>query len=144
GHLHPRRLLKYGVYGVLALALAHTFLAYFVGVEQLALWVRRSPYDHPASFLVMAGTTALIFFDFAFFREQTCMVACPYGRWQSALLDKQSLIVAYDRNRGEPRAKGKVRPTGAGDCIDCAACVTTCPTGIDIREGLQMECIHCT
>jgi cytochrome c oxidase accessory protein FixG len=144
GQLNPRRLAKYAIYFGLALILAHTFLAYFVGVEQLAIWVRRSPVQHPTSFAIMALTTSAIMFDFSFFREQTCLVACPYGRWQSALLDKQSLIVAYDRNRGEPRAKGKVRPTGAGDCVDCNACVTTCPTGIDIRDGLQMECIHCT
>lgn len=143
-HFHPRRLLKYAVYLALALFLAHTFLAYFVGTEQLAVWVRRSPAQHPTSFLVMLATTALIFFDFAYFREQTCLVACPYGRWQSVLLDRQSLIVAYDRRRGEPRLRGKVRPQGAGDCIDCGACVLTCPTGIDIRDGLQMECIHCT
>jgi cytochrome c oxidase accessory protein FixG len=144
GQLNPRRLAKYAIYLGLALILAHTFLAYFVGVDQLAIWVRRSPVQHPTSFAIMALTTSAIMFDFSFFREQTCLVACPYGRWQSALLDKQSLIVAYDRNRGEPRAKGKVRPSGAGDCIDCGACVTTCPTGIDIRDGLQMECIHCT
>lgn len=143
GTMHPRRLLKLAVYGLLALFLAHTFLAYFVGIEQLAVWVRRSPLEHPTSFLVMAGTSALIFFDFGFFREQTCLVACPYGRWQSVLLDRQSLIVGYDPNRGEPRGKGKARE-GLGDCIDCKACVVTCPTGIDIRDGLQMECIHCT
>ena len=143
-HFHPRRLLKHAIYLGLALFLAHTFLAYFVGVEQLAAWVRRSPFEHPTSFLVMAGTTALIFFDFAYFREQTCMVACPYGRWQSVLLDRESLIVAYDAGRGEPRARGARQPDGAGDCIDCGACVQTCPTGIDIRDGLQMECIHCT
>lgn len=144
GQWSPRRLAKYAIYFVLALVLAHTFLAYFVGVGQLAVWVRRSPVQHPTSFALMALTTSAIMFDFSFFREQTCLVACPYGRWQSALLDRQSLIVAYDSNRGEPRAKGKVRPAGAGDCIDCGACVTTCPTGIDIRDGLQMECIHCT
>lgn len=143
-HFHPRRLLKYAIYLVLSLVLAHTFLAYFVGIEQLAVWVRRSPFDHPTSFLVMAGTASLIFFDFTYFREQTCIVACPYGRWQSVLLDRQSMIVAYDVERGEPRARGKVQAEGAGDCIDCGACVQTCPTGIDIRDGLQMECIHCT
>lgn len=143
--LSGRRLLKYAVYLVLALFLAHTFLAYFVGVEQLAQWVRRSPVEHPTSFLVMAGTTALVFFDFTWFREQTCLVACPYGRLQSVLLDRQSLIVGYDTRRGEPRGKHiKDRAAGAGDCIDCQACVLTCPTGIDIRDGLQMECIHCT
>ncbi len=143
--LKPRRLVKYAVFLVLALFLAHTFLAYFVGVEQLAHWVRSSPAEHPTAFLLMAGTTAAIMFDFTYFREQTCLVACPYGRLQSVLLDRQSLIVGYDVKRGEPRAKGtKARAAAKGDCIDCGACVMTCPTGIDIRDGLQMECIHCT
>lgn len=143
-HFHPRRLLKYAIYGVLALFLAHTFLAYFVGTEALAQWVQRSPAEHPTSFVVMAGTALAVFANFTYFREQTCLVACPYGRMQSVLLDRQSMVVAYDYTRGEPRMKGKVRPEGAGDCIDCSACVLTCPTGIDIRDGLQMECIHCT
>jgi cytochrome c oxidase accessory protein FixG len=142
--LKPRRLLKHAVFLVLALFLAHTFLAYFVGIDQLLVWVRLSPFEHPTAFFVMAGTTAAILFDFAYFREQTCLVACPYGRLQSVLLDRQSLIVGYDLRRGEPRAKGAARPLAAGDCIDCRACVLTCPTGIDIRDGLQMECIHCT
>jgi cytochrome c oxidase accessory protein FixG len=144
GQLHPRRLAKYAVYLVLSLFLAHTFLAYFVGIDRLVVWVRSSPVEHPTSFLVMAVTTAAIMADFTWFREQTCVVACPYGRWQSVLLDRQSLIVAYDSRRGEPRGHGKERAAGAGDCIDCGACVITCPTGIDIRDGLQMECIHCT
>jgi cytochrome c oxidase accessory protein FixG len=86
-------------------------------------------------------------FDFAYFREQTCIVACPYGRLQTVLLDNQSLIVGYDAARGEPRAKPKkklpVIGEARGDCVDCGACVATCPTGIDIRQGLQMECIGC-
>jgi cytochrome c oxidase accessory protein FixG len=147
---HPRRLAKHAVFLGLGLFLAHTFLAYFVGVGELAHWVRRSPAEHPIAFLVMAGTTALMLLDFGWFREQVCMVACPYGRFQSVLLDRRSLIVGYDRRRGEPR--GKLRhgsqtsdgAAGAGDCIDCGACVACCPTGIDIRDGLQMECIHCT
>ena len=144
-HFNPRRLLKFAVYAVIALVLGHTFLAYFVGVDVLKVWVVRSPAEHPSSFAVMAITSALVFFDFAYFREQTCTIACPYGRWQSALLDRSSLIVAYDVRRGEPRGKGvKNRPATLGDCIDCNACVATCPTGIDIRDGLQMECIHCT
>ena len=138
-----RRALKYTVYLVLALFLAHTFLAYFVGIERLAQWIRLSPLEHPTAFFVMALTTGAIFFDFTWFREQTCLVACPYGRLQSVLLDRKSMIVAYQPLRGEPRARGRER-TGAGDCIDCGACVRTCPTGIDIRDGLQMECIHCT
>ncbi len=143
--LKPRRVLKWVVYLLLALFLAHTFLAYFVGIEQLARWVRLSPAEHPTAFLLMAGTTAAIMFNFTYFREQTCLVACPYGRLQSVLLDRQSLIVGYDVKRGEPRGKVTKEAAGArGDCIDCGACVMTCPTGIDIRDGLQMECIHCT
>ena len=145
-HFHPRRLVTHAISVVLALVLAHTFLAYFVGTEALARWVRQSPYEHPVPFLVMAVTSALVLLDFAWFREQTCIVACPYGRWQSVLLDEQSLIIAYDPKRGEPRGHRPHRAEvpGLGDCVDCGACVLTCPTGIDIRSGLQMECIHCT
>lgn len=137
-----RRLAKHVVYAILAVVLAHTFLAYFVGVGQLKVWITRSPIEHPSSFAVMAVTSVLVFLDFSYFREQTCTIACPYGRWQSVLLDRSSTIVAYDRTRGEPRRRGKER-AGAGDCVECQACVQTCPTGIDIRDGLQMECIHC-
>jgi len=147
GRLHPRRLLKYAVYAVLAAILGNLFLAYFVGTDSIAQWVTQSPFAHPVSFLVMAVTAGLVFFDFTYFREQTCLVACPYGRIQSVLLDRQSLIVAYDPNRGEPRSKPRDPLPLAGrrgDCVDCGACVVTCPTGIDIRDGLQMECIHCT
>jgi cytochrome c oxidase accessory protein FixG len=146
GGLSPRRLLKYAVFGILALVLAHTFLGYFVGVEELARWVRRSPVEHPTAFLVMAGTSLAILLDFAWFREQTCLVACPYGRLQSVLLDRRSIIVAYDARRGEPRGRLALRGAAGrlGDCVDCGMCVQACPTGIDIRDGLQMECIHCT
>lgn len=150
-HLHPRRLAKYAIYAVLAAVLGNSFLAYFVGTDRLAVWMLSSPYEHPTAFLVMFVTTVAVFLDFAWFREQTCLVACPYGRWQSVLLDRQSLIVAYDAVRGEPRGHGTTRGgdqpgarAGLGDCVDCNACVTTCPTGIDIRDGLQMECVHCT
>ena len=143
-HFAPRRLLKYAVYAVLAAILGNTFLAYFVGTDQLRHWVTGSPLQHLTGFVVMAITTVAVFLDFTWFREQTCLVACPYGRWQSALLDRQSLIVAYDTGRGEPRGKGAGARPGLGDCVDCKACVNTCPTGIDIRDGLQMECIHCT
>ncbi len=143
-HFAPRRLVKYAVYAVLAAVLGNTFLAYFVGTDELRHWVLHSPAAHPTAFAVMAVTTLAVFLDFTWFREQTCLVACPYGRWQSALLDRQSLIVAYDQGRGEPRGKGTGARHGLGDCIACNACVLTCPTGIDIRDGLQMECIHCT
>jgi cytochrome c oxidase accessory protein FixG len=144
GVMSPRRILKYLIYIPICLGLAHTFLAYFIGTDTLAEWVRLSPRDNPTPFLVMAVTTLLIFIDFGWFREQTCLIACPYGRWQSALIDQRSLIVAYDAQRGEPRRAGKVRAPEDGDCVSCNACVLTCPTGIDIRNGLQMECIHCT
>ncbi len=136
---------RFLVYLVLCMALAHTFLAYFVGTDRLAQWIRSSPIEHPTAFLVMGGTTVAMMFDFLFFREQLCLIACPYGRFQSVMLDRQSLIVAYDGNRGEPRKKGKhTAGDDAGDCVDCNQCVVVCPTGIDIRDGLQMECINCT
>jgi len=135
---------KYGVYLVVSIFLAHTFLGYFVGIDALREWIFRSPFEQPTSFLVMATTTALMLFDFAYFREQTCIVACPYGRLQSVLVDRDSLIVSYDPRRGEPRGKGKRHPGSTlGDCVDCGLCVDTCPTGIDIRDGLKMECIGC-
>lgn len=150
GEISPgRRVLKYVVYLFVSAFLAHTFLSYFVGVDQLRVWITGSPSDHPAAFFVMLATTALMMFDFAVFREQTCLVACPYGRFQSVLLDRNSLIVGYDAKRGEPRGRAGDRKRAGesavfGDCIECGACVHTCPTGIDIRKGLQMECVHCT
>jgi cytochrome c oxidase accessory protein FixG len=145
------RALTQGVFLIVSMFLAHTFLAYFVGVDRLLRWVTRSPVEHPIAFAVMAGTSALMFLDFAWFREQVCIVACPYGRLQSVLLDRRSLIVGYDHRRGEPRgplrrSRGNGHPGSGqrGDCVDCGLCVATCPTGIDIRDGLQMECIHCT
>jgi len=140
-----RAVARFAVYLVLCLVLAHTFLAYFVGTDALAEWLFRSPTEHPIAFLVMAATTGLMLFDFLFFREQLCLIACPYGRFQSVMLDRNSLIVAYDEPRGEPRKKGKhTEGDGAGSCVDCFRCVDVCPTGIDIRDGLQMECINCT
>jgi cytochrome c oxidase accessory protein FixG len=134
---------KWAVYAAFSLVLAHTFVAYFAGWENLLVWMQGSPTDHWGYFVMMAGTTGLILFDFGFFREQMCTITCPYARFQSVLLDPDSLIVSYDEERGEPRGRGRDR-TGLGDCVDCYACVRTCPTGIDIRDGLQMECVACT
>jgi len=141
--MNARRLAKNAVYLVLAFLLANLFLSYFVGVEALRRWVLEAPSQHPGGFSVVLVTTGLVFFDFAYFREQMCTVICPYARLQSVLLDRKSLLIGYDSARGEPRSKGKAKVQGHGDCIDCQACVTTCPTGIDIREGLQLECIAC-
>ena len=138
----PRRIAKNAVFLLISFVLANVFLAYFVGAETLLSWAKLSPLEHWSPFLIVLVTTGLVFFDFAFFREQMCTVICPYARIQSVLLDRSSLIIGYDALRGEPRAKGKPAP-GRGDCIDCGACVTACPTGIDIREGLQLECIAC-
>lgn len=141
----PRRLGKYVTFFLLALFVSHTMLAFFVGTSQLYGWMLGSPADHPSAFFFVVLFTGIVWFNFTYFREQTCLIVCPYGRWQSALIDRQSKIVAYDYVRGEPRALGaKNRDPHAGDCIDCKACVQTCPTGIDIRNGLQMECVHCT
>jgi len=134
---------KWLIYAGISLVLAHTFVAYFAGWENLLVWMQGSPTEHWGYFVLMAGTTGLILFDFGFFREQMCTITCPYARFQSVLLDPDSLIVSYDEERGEPRGKGRDR-SELGDCIDCYACVRTCPTGIDIRDGLQMECVACT
>ena len=142
-----RRLLQYGLYLLVSLLLANTFLAWFVGTDRLLEWMQQSPLQHPKSFLLVAGVTLAMMVDFCFFHEQMCTIACPYGRLQSVLLDRDSLIVGYDRLRGEPRGKLARLASGEatrGDCVDCGLCVQTCPTGIDIRDGLQMECVHCT
>jgi cytochrome c oxidase accessory protein FixG len=138
--------LKLGIFAAIAFALSNVFLAYFVGTDRLERWVFESPLDHVGGFTLVMGVAALMLFDFGWFREQMCIVTCPYGRLQSVLLDRQSLIVGYDATRGEPRRalKKKLPVVKGGDCVDCGACVTTCPTGIDIRDGLQMECIGCT
>jgi cytochrome c oxidase accessory protein FixG len=136
-----RRFIKIGVYALLSAAVGNLFLSYFVGVRTLLGWLHQSPAAHPSAFAVMGITSAMVFADFAYFREQMCTVVCPYARFQSALLDRRSLVVAYDAGRGEPRGKkGKT----TGDCVDCRLCVAACPTGIDIRSGLQLECIGCT
>lgn len=136
---NARRFLRHAVFAVLAVALANLFLSYFVGTARLALWMTRSPLEHPAGFATVALTSALVFANFGYFREQMCTVACPYARLQSVLLDPRSIVVGYDHRRGEPRGRG----AGRGDCVDCGACVAACPTGIDIRDGLQLECVAC-
>ncbi|MDB6135315.1 MAG: cytochrome oxidase [Verrucomicrobiales bacterium] len=126
---------------LISLLVAHFFLAYFVSLPRLWKMMLSRPGEHWFAFCVVMLVTLTLFFCFAWFREQFCIVLCPYGRIQSALTDEHTLTVAYDRGRGEPR--GRPGATGVGDCVNCLRCVQVCPTGIDIRNGLQLECIGC-
>ncbi len=135
-----KKSLKGATYLVTAGAIATTFVAYFIGRDGI-LAAQAQPLSHPFASAIFIATTLTLLFDFAWFREQTCIVLCPYGRLQSVLLDADSLVVGYDSARGEPR--GKRADPEAGDCVDCDKCVQVCPTGVDIRKGVQLECIHC-
>jgi cytochrome c oxidase accessory protein FixG len=139
--LGARRLGKQALFGLFATVLAHVFLSYFTSLRQLYRMMTQAPVENWSSFMVVAFLTAALWFNFAWFREQFCIVLCPYGRLQGALIDRHTQTIGYDMKRGEPRAK-KGTP-GAGDCIDCRRCVAVCPTGIDIRQGQQIECIGC-
>lgn len=136
------KLAKHAIFVALSVLLAHVFLSYFVSLPGLFDMVRHSPRQHPEAFLWVLGISAAVYFNFGWFREQLCLIICPYGRLQSALLDSDSLVIGYDKKRGEPR--GKLGEAGAGDCVQCNRCVAVCPTGIDIRNGLQVDCIGCS
>lgn len=139
-----KKAVKWTLFLLVSLLFTHSLLAYFVGSYPLLAIVSSSPTENWSSFLVILFTTGLFLFDFGWFREQFCVIMCPYGRFQSVMLDSNSLVVAYDEKRGEPR-RGFVLPGATqGDCVNCLRCVQVCPTGIDIRRGLQMECIACT
>jgi cytochrome c oxidase accessory protein FixG len=135
-----RKALKHAIFLGLSLAIAHVFLSYFIPVRELRHVLVSSPSAHGSAFFWTMFWTGILYFNYSWFREQTCLIICPYGRLQSSLIDNDTVIVGYDRNRGEPRSK--VSDDG-GDCVDCHRCVVVCPTGIDIRNGLQMECIGC-
>ncbi|MBK8177675.1 MAG: cytochrome c oxidase accessory protein CcoG [Planctomycetes bacterium] len=136
-----RKSLKQLLFLALTLAITHTLLAYFLPVEELLPALLAGPSTHWVAFAWTMALSAVIYFDFAWFREQFCVILCPYGRLQSALIDDDSVVIGYDEKRGEPRGpKGRAE----GACIDCGSCVNVCPTGIDIRNGLQLECIGCT
>lgn len=138
-----KKVSKYLAFLLISLVITHSFLAYFVGSKELITMITSSPSENWTSFLVIVFTTGIILFDFGWFREQFCVIMCPYGRFQSVLLDGHSTVVGYDTKRGEPR-KGTPNTKDTGDCVNCFRCVQVCPTGIDIRRGQQMECIHCT
>lgn len=133
----------YFVFLVICWILAHSFVAYFLGAKVVTQYIQDGPGSHFQAFTVLSIMTGVLFFNFAFFREKLCFYVCPYGRFQNALLDRNSLTVFYDSVRGEPRGKASPQSTDLGDCIDCHRCVRVCPTKIDIRNGFQLECISC-
>jgi cytochrome c oxidase accessory protein FixG len=139
---------KHGIFWIISFGIANTFLAYIIGSDEL--WkIQTDPLGkHFGGLIAILIFTTVFYFVFARLREQVCTTICPYGRLQGVLLDPNSMVVAYDHNRGENRAKFKKdedrKSYGKGDCIDCGQCVHVCPTGIDIRNGTQLECINCT
>lgn len=143
-----KKLGKHLIFLTISALIMHTFLAYLVGVEQIGRIIKAGPLASPGGFMAMIAFTGAFYWVFAFFREQVCTTVCPYGRLQGVLLDKHSINVTYDYARGESRGvfrKGEDRgAVGKGDCIDCKQCVFVCPTGIDIRNGTQLECVNCT
>ena len=124
---------------------ANTFLAYIIGKKELIAIQLDDPANHIGGLFTITVFSLLFYGVFAFLREQVCTNICPYGRFQGVMLDSNTVVVAYDYKRGEPREKNiKLRAQNAGDCIDCKQCVLVCPTGIDIRNGTQLECVNCT
>lgn len=137
--------LKHVLFFLLSFIIANFFLAYIIGIKELQKIITEPVTEHVAGFASIIIFSGVFYGVYAFFREQACTVVCPYGRLQSVLLDKNSMIVAYDYKRGEPRGNFKKQAElNLGDCIDCHQCVKVCPTGIDIRNGVQMECVGCT
>jgi cytochrome c oxidase accessory protein FixG len=140
-----KRALKMVAFYAIAFVIANFFLAYLISMDEVLKMVTEGIGKNMGTFLSLIGFTTVFFFVYYWFREQACIVVCPYGRLQGVLLDKNSIVVAYDYVRGEPRGKRKKDESPAlGDCIDCNACVRVCPTGIDIRNGTQLECVNCT
>ncbi len=141
-----RLLAKWVAFLVVSSIFAHSFIAYWVGSQTLLRMISDGPQQNIVYFMLVSGMTALLLFNFGWFREQFCIIACPYGRFQSTIVDTHSINVMYDEVRGEPR-RGSVemgKTKVAGDCVNCRRCIQVCPTGIDIRNGVQMECIGCT
>lgn len=143
-----KRLTKWSVYAFLSVVITNFMFMYIVGYEEVFRIITEGPAENPLKFLAMISFTAAFYFVFSWLREQVCTLVCPYGRLQGVLIDKQTINVYYDFKRGENRSKWKKdedrKAVGKGDCIDCNQCVVVCPTGIDIRNGQQLECVNCT
>lgn len=134
-----KKLLKHGIFILVSILITNTFLMWFVGFDGLLELIQEPISAHLSGFVIMLIVSAFFYWIYSFFREQICTMVCPYGRMQGVLLDSKSIIVAYDYKRGEPRGQ-----KDGGDCVNCQQCVSVCPTGIDIRNGTQLECINCT
>lgn len=141
-----KRGIKHLIFVLIAVLIGHVAMAYLIGIEQVQEIVSQPPAENLAGFVGLVAFSGVFYAVFAFFREQACIAVCPYGRLQGVLLVKDSMAVMYDWIRGEPRGKLKKKEVQAekGDCIDCKLCVHVCPTGIDIRNGTQLECVNCT
>ncbi|MEH6748050.1 MAG: cytochrome c oxidase accessory protein CcoG [Maribacter arcticus] len=146
-----KRVIKWIIFFIISFIIANVFLAYLIGSDRLMQYVTDGPAQHVSTMASLLIFTAVFYFIFAWFREQVCIIACPYGRMQGVLLDNKSIVVAYDYKRGEAengrkkwRKNEDREALGHGDCIDCFQCVNVCPTGIDIRNGTQLECVNCT
>ena len=146
-----KRLLKWFIFFVISFIIANVFLAYLIGGDTVVNYITGNPLDNTNTLISLIIFTSVFYFVFVWFREQVCIIACPYGRLQGVLLDNKTINVAYDYKRGE-REEGRSKfkknedreALGKGDCIDCKQCVVVCPTGIDIRNGTQLECVNCT
>ena len=134
-----RKLAKHTVFILISILITNLFLNWFIGPERLWSLITEPTGEHLFGFLVMLGISLFYYWIYTFFREQVCTMICPYGRLQGVLLDSKSVAVIYDYKRGEPHG-----PKSTGDCIDCHQCISVCPTGIDIKNGSQLECINCT
>lgn len=143
-----KKTVKHAIFFAISFLIGNTFFAYIVGSDEVLRVVREPAAQHVGGLTAMLLFSGAFYANFAFFREQACTTVCPYGRLQGVLLDRKSIVIAYDHVRGEARGlfrKNEVRSdAGKGDCIDCKACVHVCPTGIDIRNGTQLECVNCT
>ena len=141
-----KKTLKNLIFFGIAFFISNIFLSYIIGMDELLKIISDPPSEHIQGLLAITAFSGVFYFIFSSFREQVCTIVCPYGRLQGVLLDRDSIVIAYDNIRGEPRSKFKKDEgwDNRGDCIDCYQCVDVCPTGIDIRNGIQLECVNCT
>ncbi|MGB1039510.1 MAG: cytochrome c oxidase accessory protein CcoG [Flavobacteriales bacterium] len=143
-----KKSLKHSIFFLIAFLVANIFLSYIIGYKELFKIITDNPLNHIGGLIAIVVFSFLFYGVFAFMREQVCTTICPYGRLQGVLLDPDSMVITYDYVRGENRSKFRKNEDraaeGKGDCIDCNQCVNVCPTGIDIRNGTQLECVNCT